>query len=55
MGKQDAQVLEAERQARIEACKADLTALFEFYNCRLEVAIVITAQGNIPQVSIVTM
>lgn len=46
------QVLESERKARVERCRAKIEQALREENCFIDVAMVISAQGIIPQISI---
>lgn len=46
------QVLESERKVRVERCRAKIEQALQEENCFIDVAMVISAQGIIPQISI---
>jgi hypothetical protein len=45
--------LEDDRKNRAETCSANIQELLKKFDCHLEMAMLVTAQGNIPQLSIV--
>ena len=45
-------MLTAERQARIQRCRQKIERALAEENCLLDCSIIITAQGNIPQIQI---
>jgi len=46
------EVLLAERQKRESACQNDLKALLEKHKCVIEIGMLVTPQGNRPQIAI---
>ena len=49
------EVLLAERDERVEACRAELDALMKRHNCQLDVAVVLRANSVQPQIQIVAL
>ena len=49
------QALEAEKQTRIQRCTNRIAEVLKEENCKLEVGMLITAQGNIPQLQVVAV
>jgi hypothetical protein len=53
MNEQEArEVLEKERRARVEQCKAEIQKLLEAHKCRIEVTVILRAGQVIPQIDI---
>jgi hypothetical protein len=44
--------LEEDRKNRAETCSAKIQELLKEFDCHLEMAMLVTAQGNIPQLTI---
>ena len=46
-------LIEQEKQERVKRCEAKINQALQDERCSLEVAVLITARGNVPQLSIV--
>ena len=46
-------LLENEKKERVARCEAKITQALKDERCSLEVAVLITARGNVPQLNIV--
>jgi len=47
--------IEEEKQERMKKCQTELSDLLKKRNCRLDAYVVITQQGNMPQIKIVAL
>jgi hypothetical protein len=47
--------IESEKRARIERCSIRIAEILKEENCKLEIGMLITAQGNIPQLQVVSL
>lgn len=45
--------IEKEKQERISKCQQEMSAILKKYNCQIIPSMIITQQGNIPQIQIV--
>jgi len=48
-------LLKKERSKRIERCQKKLEALMKEENCRIDVAMLVTLKGNLPQMKIIAL
>jgi hypothetical protein len=46
-------LIEQEKQDRVKRCEAKITQALKDERCSLEVAVLVTAHGNVPQLNIV--
>jgi hypothetical protein len=46
-------LIEQEKQDRVKRCEAKINQALQSERCSLEVAVLVTARGNVPQLNIV--
>jgi len=49
------ELIQAEKQARIDECRRELYALLEKYHCRLDVAVILRVNQVSPQLQIIAV
>lgn len=48
-------MLDAERKERAQACAKEIEEVLKKHKCSIDIAVIVTSRGNIPQMNIVTV